>query len=209
MTAVSSRFAPRSHQDVLQLVLDHPLAWIVSGAGAGFRATLLPLRPELRDDGSIEALVGHFARSNDHVELLRDSTRALILVLGTQGYISPSWMRDKSQAPTWNYASVQFDTKVSFFEDDAAIEAHLRDLVDTMEAQRPGRWSIEQMGPRYRLLASRVIGFRAQVLETRAKFKLGQDERDDVFSDILAGLQQGGEHELLNLMKAFNPGRAS
>lgn len=208
MTVASSRFAPRCDQDVMQLVAGHPLAWIVSGEGGNFRATLLPVLPTLDPQGRITSLVGHFARSNDHFELLKGSPRALLLVLGTQGYISPSWMQDKTQAPTWNYASAQFLADISFFEQPADIEAHLRDLVDTMEAGRPDAWSVDQMGPRYHSLSQRVIGFRADVREIRAKFKLGQDERDDVFVDIAKGLARSGHNELLHWMKTFNPGRS-
>jgi hypothetical protein len=50
-----------------------------------------------------------------------------------------------------------------------------------------------------------VIGFRANVSAIRAKFKLGQDERDDVFGDIIAGLEQSSEQdELLEWMQQFN-----
>lgn len=208
MTAAKDRFAPRSDTDILQLVLAQPLAWIVSGENENFRATLLPIRPECSADGHITAIVGHFARSNDHFELLRRSPRALILVLGTQGYISPSWMQDKTQAPTWNYASAQFLVDVSFFEQPARIEAHLRDLVDTMETDRADAWSVDQMGPRYHSLAQRVIGFRAEMRDVRAKFKLGQDERDDVFADITQGLARTGRDDLLQWMQAFNQHRS-
>ncbi|MGH8175786.1 MAG: FMN-binding negative transcriptional regulator [Steroidobacter sp.] len=203
----TNRFAPRSDQDVVELVLNHPLVWVVSGGGDDFRATLLPVRPELDANGRITRLVGHFARSNDHYQLLQKHPRALLLVLGVQGYISPSWMQDKTQAPTWNYASAQFLVDVDFFEESTDIEAHLRDLVDTMEAARPNAWSIEQMGPRYRSLSKGVIGFRAEVREIRAKFKLGQDERDDVFRDITVGLSRAGGSELLQWMNEFNAGR--
>ena len=185
----------------------HPLAWVVSVATGEPRATLLPMLP-VEVDGRLERLMGHFARSNPQVQLLQAQPRALILFLGVHGYISPSWMADRTQAPTWNYASAQFDTDIEFFEDPAAIEAHLRDLVTTMEAGRPNRWTIEDMGARYRSLARRVIGFTARIRATRAKFKLGQDERDDVFSDIVRGLESQGASELLAWMLAFNQQRA-
>ena len=134
-----------------------------------------------------------------------DSFRATLLVLGPHGYISPSWMNDRTQAPTWNYASAQLLVELEFFEDPQQIEAHLRDLVAAMEAGRPGHWSVQEMGRRYQSLAQRVIGFRARVCAIRAKFKLGQDERDDVFRDIMVGLEQSAEHaELLEWMRLFD-----
>jgi transcriptional regulator len=44
------------------------------------------------------------------------------------------------------------------------------------------------MGARYDQLKPHIIAFRAEVLETHAKFKLGQDENDAVFRDIVDGL---------------------
>jgi predicted FMN-binding regulatory protein PaiB len=204
----TNRFAPRSDQDVAQLVLSQPLAWIVSGVNETFRATLLPVRPEVDANGRLVRLTGHFARSNDHFKLLQANPRAQILTLGAHGYISPSWIHDKTWAPTWNYASAQFIVDLTFFEEATEIEAHLRDLVDAMEAERPGAWNVDLMGPRFHSLSKGVIGFRAEVREIRAKFKLGQDERDDVFRDIAAGLSGSSQNELLTWMNEFNPGRA-
>lgn len=214
MSAKVDRFAPRSDADLLRLVQQQPLAWVVSGCAAEdtFRSTLLPVLVETDVDGRIERLVGHFARSNDQYKLLMQNPRAVMLVLGTNGYISPSWMQDKTQAPTWNYASVQFFVDVEFFDEPEAIEDHLRELVNTMEQQAPraataAAWKVDDMGARYGSLAQRVIGFRAKVRRVRAKFKLGQDERDDVFADIMTGLAQGGRAELHTWMRDFNPGR--
>ena len=44
-------------------------------------------------------------------------------------------------------------------------------------------------------------------MEQRAKFKLGQDERDAIYGDITAGLERTGAEELLAWMRELNPGR--
>jgi predicted FMN-binding regulatory protein PaiB len=215
MSSRVDRFAPRSNEDLLRLVQKQPLAWVVSGSAAedNFRATLLPILIETNADGSIARLVGHFARSNDQYKLLMQDPKAVMLVLGTNGYISPSWMQDKTQAPTWNYASAQFFVDVEFFEQPKDIEAHLRELVETMEGQTTRAttspaWQVDDMGARYASLSRGVIGFRARVRSVRAKFKLGQDERDDVFADIMRGLTLGGSGaELPAWMRDFNSGR--
>lgn len=215
MNARVDRFGARSNDDLIELVRRQPLAWVVSGSAASdnFRSTLLPVLVETHDDGGIARLVGHFARSNDQYKLLMQEPKAVILVLGTNGYISPSWMQDKTQAPTWNYASAQFFVDVEFFEQPEAIEAHLRELVETMEGQAARAttspaWKVDDMGARYASLSRGVIGFRARVRNVRVKFKLGQDERDDVFRDIMIGLDHGGASaDLKAWMQAFNPGR--
>jgi predicted FMN-binding regulatory protein PaiB len=214
MSVRVDRFAPRSDADLLRLLQQQPLAWVVSGSVADdtFRSSLLPILAETDAEGRIVRLEGHFARSNDQYKLLMQDPKAVMLVLGSNGYISPSWMQDKTQAPTWNYASAQFFVDVEFFEQPEAIEAHLRELVDTMEQQAPrpagtSAWKVDDMGARYSSLAQRVIGFRAKVRNVRAKFKLGQDERNDVFADIMIGLNQAGRSELHSWMSELNPGR--
>lgn len=214
MSVRVDRFAPRSDADLSRLLQQQPLAWVVSGSVADdtFRSSLLPILAETDAEGRIVQLEGHFARSNDQYKLLMQDPKAVMLVLGTNGYISPSWMQDKTQAPTWNYASAQFFVDVEFFEQPEAIEAHLRELVETMEEQTPRStgspaWKVDDMGARYGSLAQRVIGFRARIRNVRAKFKLGQDERNDVFADIMIGLNQAGRSELHSWMSELNPGR--
>jgi predicted FMN-binding regulatory protein PaiB len=205
-------YVSRSDADLVRLVRQQPLAWIVSGAGENFRATLLPVLAETDADGRIVRLAGHFARSNDQYQLLTRDPRAVILFLGTNGYISPSWFADKSQAPTWNYVSAQFVVDMQFFDAPDLIEAHLRQLVNTMEAQAPrgeGQipWDVDQMGPRYFVRSRVIVGFTASIREVRPKFKLGQDERDDVFSDIMAGLKHGPATDLQAWMTDYNTSR--
>jgi transcriptional regulator len=206
--ADTQTFAARSSADLARLVHEYPLAWLTSGVGETFAATLLPLLPVLSADGRLTGLTGHFARANPQFSHLRSDPRAAILFLGPSGYISPSWMRDRTQAPTWNYASAQCLVEIEFLEDAAALETHLHELVGTMEAGRPGEWKVEEMGARYPQLARRIVSFVAHVRETREKYKLGQDERDDVFGDIRQGLADNKDSSLLEWMSRFNPERS-
>ena len=155
-----------------------------------FRATPLPLRPRVGADGRIEALEGHMGRSNPQCAALqRDGARS-VLFSGPQGYISPSWVSNRTWAPTWNYAVVQFVVTIAFDETPARLDAHLDDLVGAMERGRPSAWQPSEMGARYETLKRRIVPFEATVVEQRAKFKLGQDERDAVFTEITEALER-------------------
>lgn len=204
------RFGEVDGDDLARLIETHPLAWVVSATSETFRSTLLPLRILERDaDGGISRLRGHIARSNKHLALLKAKPRATALFLGAHGYVSPSWMRDRSQAPTWNYVSAQFQLELDFHEDPERIDAALRDLVEGMEAERPGRWSVEEMGQRYAGLARGVVTFDAKVLWAEPKYKLGQDERGDVYADIVSGLEAHGGRDLVDWMNLYNAARKS
>ena len=206
MDSKPAKYAPRDPADIKALVTDHPFAWIVS-AGEPWSATALPLRPRFDDGGGLVAFVGHFARNNPQVERLRALPRALLLFMGPHAYVSPSWMADRTQAATWNYASAAFDCTLSLVDDADGIADALRDLIDAMEQGRPDLWSLDDMGERASKLARGVVAFRADIIDVQAAFKLGQDERDQEYGEIIAGLEAAGEHALVAAMKGQNPGR--
>lgn len=207
MTSHDDIFAPASERDVTRLVLEHPFAWVVTAADGDLAATPLPIRPVLDRDGSVRSLRGHFARSNPHVEQVRRTPRSLVMFMGPHGYISASWLRDRTRTPTWNYAMVQYLVDIELVEDEARTDALMRDLVEAMEFDQDRPWSLEEMGPRYRNLARGVIGFHAHIRARRAKFKLGQDERSTEYADILAALGRRGEAALRGWMEEANSGR--
>ena len=211
MTAPSSRFDARTPADNSRLVREYPLAWVVSADdaahGGGLHATPLPLLARSDESGRILHIVGHFARHNPQVAALQRQPQALFLFLGPHGYVSPSWMADRSQAPTWNYASMRCHARVRFHTDEARLQADVRALVDHHEAGRPESWQVDDMGERYEQLSQGIIGFEADVTDVLGRFKLGQDERDDVYLDIMRGLagEPGGSPDLLDWMRMFNP----
>lgn len=201
--ARDSRYAARTQDDVLRLLAAHPLAWLVSCGGEDAAFTPLPLRAECDADGTLVALRGHLARRNPHVARLQRDGRAQALVMGPQAYVSPSWLDDRTQAPSWNYAAVAFDLEVTMSSDEDDIRTELEALTAQMESGRPRAWSLEEMGERYARLASGVVALRGSVREVRATFKLGQDEARHDFAQLLTGLEAGGEHALVGWMRDF------
>jgi len=199
-------FEPAGDAPVRRLVAAHPFALVVSAGDGMPVATPLPLLWKDAERGP--GLVGHFARANPQVEALRRDPRALVVFTGAQGYVSPSWLRDRTQAPTWNYETVHFEVEIAFDDTQAAIDDALARLVAHMERDRPAAWSAAEMGARYASLSRAVIAFEARILATHAKFKLGQNERADVRADILAALADGrggADRALLAAMRRVDP----
>jgi transcriptional regulator len=193
-------FEPRSEADLLQLIAEYPLAWVVSMGGAGFGATPLPLLAEPDTDGRIVSLLGHFALSNPHVAMLRAAPQAAILFMGPNGYISPELVSRTGWAPTWNYAMAQFDVEIELRPQQNAQA--LEQLVYWMERDRKAPWSIARMGDRYDRMVTQIVAFRAHVRRTRGRFKLGQDETVQTRTELLEKL---GNPDLVRWMTDFNP----
>jgi transcriptional regulator len=201
---MTDKFAPRSESDLLRLIAEYPLAWVVSQGSQGFAATPLPLLAETNAEGRIAAFIGHFALSNPHVAMLRESPRATILFSGPNGYISPEPISQRAWAPTWNYAVAQFDVDVQLVpeENDAA----LRQLVKVMEADRREPWTVEKMGERYARMLPHIVAFRAHVRSARGRFKLGQDESRTTFTEIVGAME---DSPLRRWMLDFNSNNES
>jgi len=203
-----NKYPPQNPADVAELIERHPLASIISCNDGDFTVTPLPLRAQIGADGAIRRLVGHFARSNPHVGVLRRNPRALVLFRGEHSYVSPSWVSDRTFAPTWNHTGVQLVVDFELKEDPQILGEVLRDMVDAMEAGRPNPWHVEETGARYAKITPHIVAFHAHVREMKAVFKLGQDERPQIYHDIMAGLsQQAGATPLVDWMKRYNTHR--
>ncbi|QDX27518.1 FMN-binding negative transcriptional regulator [Sphingomonas suaedae] len=188
--------------DVRALIEAYPLAWVCGGSATPADASLLPLIGVFDDAGRLVELIGHLMRANPLYAALEDDPRATILFTGPQAYISPEHARRRDWAPTWNYAQVTVGAQVEF--GSALTELSLKVLIDAMEAGRPDPWSVEELGPRYRAMLDRIIGFRARVTSLSGKFKLGQDEDSQTLDAILDALPDG---DMTAWMRRFNPER--
>lgn len=201
------RFAPRAPVDLADLAAAYPLAWLVSADAGAFLASPLPLLPVAGPDGAPVAFVGHCALANPQLRMLERCPRALALFLGPHGYLSPASMGDRSQAPTWNYASAAFTVDVALRPGRDAADRAIRLLVEAVERDRPAPWRVEELGARYERLLAGVMAFDARVVDAQGRFKLGQDERDDVYAALLSSLACPGGAPLAAWMRRFNPGR--
>jgi transcriptional regulator len=197
-------YAARSQDDLVALLAAQPLAWLVSAGGDDAASTPLPLRAGFGADGKLDALLGHFAKRNPHAARLQRDPVAQVLVMGPHAYVSPSWLDDRTQAPTWNYVSASFDVRVSLLTDADAIGAELDALATQMEAGRDNAWRMQEMGERQARLAQGVVALRAEIVSVHATFKLGQDERRYDLDQIVRGLEKEGEPELVRWMRDFD-----
>ena len=203
MTAESaSPFAQWTDRDIVDLIEQFPLAWVVSG-NSGFSGTPLPILVETDGMGRPTHLVGHFAKSNPQVEHIRAEARVLFLFTGPHGYVSPELVTTtRNWGPTWNYATARIVADVQF--DEGFNEEALERLVTKMEEGRRLPWTRAELGPRYDRMKRAIIAFRAPIVSIEGRFKLGQDERPEVLSDLLTGF---GDSDLSEWMRRFNADR--
>ncbi|MEP9359576.1 FMN-binding negative transcriptional regulator [Sphingomonas sp. KR3-1] len=180
------RFAPRRPGDVAEMIREDVLGLVTTHDAQGFITTPLPLLAELDEAGEVRALIGHFARANPHLARAEATPRAQVSFFGPHGYISPSMVSKPDWGPTWNYRLAQFEVDIEL--QPGAEDAAIRALAEALEGDR---WTVERMGARYAGLVEQVVAFRAVVTASSARFKLGQDESDTSFAEIVAALGDG------------------
>lgn len=187
--------------DVRRLIEDYPLAWVCAAGGP---TSLLPLVGVFDASDRLIELIGHFGRSNPLHAALKADPRATILFTGPQGYVSPSQAGRRNWGPTWNYAQARIEAEISV-EPDFTPDAVDR-LVEHVERDFPEPWRADELGERYDLLISMIIGFRADVRRLDATFKLGQTEDAPTLENILSNLT---DETLVSWMRRFNAGGGS
>ncbi|TGX55763.1 FMN-binding negative transcriptional regulator [Sphingomonas gei] len=194
------KFDPGTDADLLKLIAEHPLAWLVSRGAGRFEATPLPMLAETDAEGALVSLLGHCSRFNAQVADLRADPSALLLFTGPQAYMSPEPVRQPRWVPTWNFAVAVIAVEVEFVEEEtlAAIDS----LTNAMETGRARPWTLADAGERVAALLPRIIAFRAHVRGIDARFKLGQEESAATVSDLLSALPEGGLADWMRRMNA-------
>ncbi|KQS53893.1 hypothetical protein ASG17_13105 [Brevundimonas sp. Leaf363] len=186
---VMNRFEPGSPADVAALTRAQMLGLVICGPFV----TPLPLLTETDASGAVTGFFGHFALSNPQVEALKAEPRALIVFQGPHAYVPPAWVSDPTWAPTWNYALASFQVDLTF---DASENE--RSIVELSRALEGDRWTPAEMGARFAPMLTRILAFRARVVATEAKFKLGQDEKPGTFAEVIQAL---GDDPIVPLMR--------
>jgi transcriptional regulator len=163
--------------------------------------------PFMFDDarGAHGTLISHMARANPHASLLNTVQEMLVIFVGANGYISPSWFPERASAPAWDYAAVHCYGKAVIQSEQESVR-NINDLVMLMEEERPQGWSAVELGEGgMERLMPRIICFEIEVTRLEAKFKVGQGEHPANTQAAILRLESEGQAELAAYMREYNP----
>ena len=141
-------------------------------AANGGAAPLLAQVPFVIRDGWAEF---HLLRSNPVARAA--PARAVMVVLGPDGYVSPDWYRVPDQVPTWNYVAVHLEGPLELLPQEA-LRPHLERLSEAFESRldKPP-WRIAKMTPEALERMMRAIRpARLRIEAVRSTFKLNQNK---------------------------------
>ena len=179
--------------DVLHdLIRQHPLGLLTSAGAGGLLATPLPFLVHAGEGGH-GTLRAHVARANPHWRELQDAAECLVVFMGPQGYVTPSWYQTKRETqkvvPTWNYVTVHAWGKPRIVEDAAWLRQQIDELTRAQERNRPEPWAIGDAPDDY--LAAQmqaIVGIEIPIARIEGKWKLSQNRPEADRAGVVAGL---------------------
>jgi transcriptional regulator len=195
-------------QDVQDLLHQHGAADLITATSHGLVATLLPFlyQPHVGEHG---ALLGHVARNNDQWRLPVHG-EAMVIVRGSDAYITPSWYASKTEhgrvVPTWNYITAHVYGQLHIHDDPAWLDRLVRQLTTKHEAHRPEPWSVDDAPPSFIAGQLRaIVGVEVRISRVEAKFKLSQNRPSADIDGVIDGLERRGDADNAAAVRTHRP----
>ncbi|MFJ5956190.1 FMN-binding negative transcriptional regulator [Paenarthrobacter sp. NPDC092416] len=178
---------------------------LLAGAGAANLVTMTPqgllatLLPFVHDAsvGEHGALHAHMARNNPQWST-PVSGEALMIVQGSDAYISPSWYASKAEhgrvVPTWNYSTAHVYGHLVVHEDPQWLGRHVRQLSNVHESGMPRPWTVDEAPEGFIAGQLRaIVGVELRITRVEAKTKLSQNRTPADVDGVIAGLRAMGD----------------
>jgi transcriptional regulator len=186
-----------SRLDVLHAAIDTcGLATFVTIEHGAPTATHAPMMLA-REEGPFGTLHFHLARANRQWETAAAGAQALAILLGPDGYVSPSWYASKAEdgrvVPTWNYVTVHAVGTPEFYDDADRLNELVSRLTDRHEKDRARPWGVTDAPARFIEAHLRaIVGVSLPISRLQGKWKLGQNRSEADRASLLAGYAAEG-----------------
>ena len=160
---------------------------------AGPEGVLAAHAPFVLDDE--RRVLAHLVRVNPLARHLGDGpARALLIVSGPDGYVSPDWYGEPQLVPTWNYVAVHLRGELRLL-DDTALRPILERLSETFEARLAPKppWKTDKVdGGLLARMMRQIVPIELSVDTVDSTFKLNQNRSDSARASAAAALAAGG-----------------
>lgn len=154
----------------------------------------------LTEDG--DALEMHLMRSNPIARAVAyGPRRALMIVSGPDGYVSPDWYDTPDQVPTWNYVAQHIRGDLSLRPADA-LRDHLDRISSRFEAELTDKtpWSTAKMTPEtLQRMMRQILPVRLSIGSVAGTWKLNQNKSPAARRGAAAQIAGGVGQELAAL----------
>lgn len=185
-----------SRPDLLYgLIAEYPLATLIRQTDEGLVADHVPLVHQPASTGA-GRLIGHVAKSNPLWQLPTEA-EVLAIFQGPSSYISPQWYASKRDGgevvPTWNYAVVHAQCRLTAVHAPARVLEGITVLTDQQERDQPHPWRVTDAPAAYtEKLSAHIVGIELSILRIEGKWKVSQNQPARNQASVIEGLRALG-----------------
>lgn len=183
---IPTEFEIKDQKLILEFLQQHPFGTLAVNGAGGF-PVLVHVPFTCRFGETIKQLEFHVASENEIVAAIAAAGQGKLIVLGIHGYISSS-VYTHTNVPTYNYQAVHVSGKLEVLN-DLELQEHLTQLVDGFESRRDYKVHMD-VWPADLIEAYKkeIVGFRLEIRQTEAAFKLSQNRNEVDFKRIVDDL---------------------
>jgi transcriptional regulator len=199
-----SHFAESRVEVLHEAIRGAGLATLVTLGTDGLDASHLPLLLE-PEPGPLGKLVGHVARANPQWSATPDGAPALVILLGPDAYVTPSWYATKRETgrvvPTWNYLAIHAHGTVRFFHERERLLDVVTRLTDRHEQPRAHPWKVSDAPPDYLDdMLKGIVGVELAITRLEGKWKASQNRNEADRRGVEEGLRGEGQPTMAALV---------
>lgn len=177
------------------------LATLVTSGAGGLDASHIPFLLE-PTPAPLGRLLGHVARANTQWQAAPTDPDGLVIFLGPDAYVTPSWYATKRETgrvvPTWNYVAIYAHGRVRFFHDRERLLDLVTRLTDRHEQPRPTPWKVADAPADYvDSLLNGIVGVEVTITRLEGKWKASQNRNEADRRGVAEGLEREGREALV------------
>jgi len=139
-------------------------------------ATHIPIELDTDADGN-DILVSHISKANPQWKSFNEQDEVLCIFNGPHSYISSSWYKVE-EVPTWNYIAVHVYGRITLLSEEEVL-ASMHALVNKYERESKDPISLHDMSDKTMAQIRGVVGFKIDVTDIQATYKLSQGREQD------------------------------
>jgi transcriptional regulator len=183
-----------------EMIRSSGLATLVSMTAEGLIASHAPLMLD-PDPAPFGTLIGHLAKANPHARAADAGVQTLVIIQGTDGYITPSYYAAKQEhgkvVPTWNYIAVHAYGTLEVFDDPARLLGVVTRLTQLNENSRAQPWAVSDAPADFVAGMLRgIVGIALPIARLEGKVKMSQNRPAADIAGVVAGLRRDGRDDL-------------
>jgi len=194
---VPPHFAEQRLDVLRQLIHDYPLGMLVTLGAEGLNANHIPFEFD-SIPAPLGTLRGHVARANPVWRDFSQTVDTLVVFLGPQAYITPSWYSTKSESgevvPTYNYLAVHAYGSLQIRHEAEWLRGLVTRLTHRFESQRATPWQVTDAPAAFigkQLHA--IVGIEMQLTRLIGKWKVSQNRPVADRAGVVEGLTENAD----------------